>query len=712
MTNHLFHMKTRPIIISGMLVIALGLEGRNLDLSTHLSAVSAPRKTAIKPLSTTATTTHRVIITLDSEADTGLVRDLGITPELTVGRNVTATVTASQLSVLDTLGSVTRVSAVRRKRLLMDKARQASGVDKIRNDAAYAGFDGKDVVIGIIDAGFDPNHITFSDADGTARVKRFWNYDSSGNVTEYTAGDISTFTSDDISECHATHVSGIAAGSYDNLYAGVAPGADIVMAAGDLGDDMVLSAVSKMIGYARSVDKPLVINMSIGDNLGPHDGTDAFTSSLDDLAEDAVICVAAGNEGNYDITVKKSLTASDRCVRTVLMPNSELKSFSSLYQAYCDVKIWSDDNTPFKAYVAFVNKSTGEVVDRAEASETTQVFSAGDAEVSGSYLKTLSENFADSYFAMAQGLSRENNRYHCELSFDLSNRTSSPTVYPALIVEGSAGQTIRIYNDGWYTDFSDRSFPGYDPTTADGTVSNMACGRNTISVGAFVTKRLAPYLAGFTVGKAAYFTSWGTLVDGRQLPQISAPGVAVVSALSSPHARSRYYSSYDTPKTLTEKVGGKDYFWTPMGGTSMATPFVTGTVALWLQAAPSMTPSQIGEIATSTADMVSDGNPQWGAGKLNAFEGLRSAVRMAGVSDVAAGCPDMFTIETCRNEVIVGCIDDTPFTAAVFDLSGRLADKADNVTGAVTLHVPSAAGLYLLSVTGRKQTLTRKITIR
>lgn len=41
------------------------------------------------------------------------------------------------------------------------------------------------------------------------------------------------------------------------------------------------------------------------------------------------------------------------------------------------------------------------------------------------------------------------------------------------------------------------------------------------------------------------------------------------------------------------KVNGQHYYYGVMNGTSMATPVVTGIIALWLQANPDLTPADI-----------------------------------------------------------------------------------------------------------------------
>jgi subtilisin family serine protease len=96
-----------------------------------------------------------------------------------------------------------------------------------------------------------------------------------------------------------------------------------------------------------------------------------------------------------------------------------------------------------------------------------------------------------------------------------------------------------------------------DPTSTTGTICN---GFRTIAVGA--------YDAHAPDRQLATFSSSGPTRDGRQKPDLVAPGVRVACARSHP-----------TPADPTAAP------WTTMSGTSLAAPHVTGTIALMFAAA-------------------------------------------------------------------------------------------------------------------------------
>jgi subtilisin family serine protease len=93
----------------------------------------------------------------------------------------------------------------------------------------------------------------------------------------------------------------------------------------------------------------------------------------------------------------------------------------------------------------------------------------------------------------------------------------------------------------------------------------------------------------------APFSSRGPNLNGELKPDVASPGVAVVSADAG--TTSGYFSA---------------------SGTSMATPFVSGTVALALERDPSLPPDQIMGLVTGTAREAGTPGPDdsWGLGVL------------------------------------------------------------------------------------------------
>jgi serine protease AprX len=121
---------------------------------------------------------------------------------------------------------------------------------------------------------------------------------------------------------------------------------------------------------------------------------------------------------------------------------------------------------------------------------------------------------------------------------------------------------------------------------------------------------------------AAYSSRGPTAIDQGAKPDVVAPGVGIES-LSDPDSafystRARYLLPGTVPRPYLPYLS--------LSGTSMAAPVVSGTVALMLQANPSLTPNAVKAILQYTAEAHAEYDPlTQGAGFLNA----KGAVQLA-----------------------------------------------------------------------------------
>jgi serine protease AprX len=121
---------------------------------------------------------------------------------------------------------------------------------------------------------------------------------------------------------------------------------------------------------------------------------------------------------------------------------------------------------------------------------------------------------------------------------------------------------------------------------------------------------------------AAFSSRGPTAVDQGAKPDVVAPGVGIES-LSDPD--SAFYSAR-APYLLPGTVPTPPLPYLSLSGTSMAAPVVSGTVALMLQANPSLTPNAVKAILQYTAEARAEYDPlTQGAGFLNA----KGAVELA-----------------------------------------------------------------------------------
>lgn len=194
------------------------------------------------------------------------------------------------------------------------------------------GYDGEGVVIGIIDTGIDFSHPAFLDDQGNTRVLFLWDQNGPGGSPplgftigrEYSQATLNdnlsnpSFVPDVIG--HGTHVAGIAAGSGasstgDTDFIGVAPKADIIAVSFRGGWDPVLGlgagtdllrAVEYIAQKATALNKPWVVNISVGTIDGSVDGNSYLERGLNQIISDKsygkgrLVVSAVGNDG-YDI---------------------------------------------------------------------------------------------------------------------------------------------------------------------------------------------------------------------------------------------------------------------------------------------------------------------------------------------------------------------------------------------------------------------------
>ncbi len=113
------------------------------------------------------------------------------------------------------------------------------------------------------------------------------------------------------------------------------------------------------------------------------------------------------------------------------------------------------------------------------------------------------------------------------------------------------------------------------------SISSLACGHRVVAVSNLDDARQ----------RINASSSQGPTRDGRYKPEIAAPGTDVVAANGFAHP--------DNP-------------WIAMTGTSMASPFVSGVVALMLAANPGLSAAQCAGILLRTAKPLPGASYDWG----------------------------------------------------------------------------------------------------
>ncbi|MFW5926802.1 MAG: S8 family serine peptidase [Wenzhouxiangella sp.] len=137
---------------------------------------------------------------------------------------------------------------------------------------------------------------------------------------------------------------------------------------------------------------------------------------------------------------------------------------------------------------------------------------------------------------------------------------------------------------------------------------------------------LAPWAIGVAAGtqdaQLADFSSRGVPGHEYKHPDITAPGSTITST-----------RAVNTPLPLLGPVPDPDYYayYATMSGTSMATPFVAGAVAVLLEANPMLSPDQVRDVLMDSADpMAGYEFHEVGAGHINVLDAALLAQEIDG----------------------------------------------------------------------------------
>lgn len=660
------------------------------------------------------------------------------------------------------INDVERISALRAVNKLqlsrpltakMDTVRRVTGAAKIHaGEGLPQAYTGKGVIAGIVDGGIEPNHINFKKEDGSTRFTHLThiymdNNSSEGFTVDNYSGKIDQFTTDDPVEYHGTHTTGIMAGGYKgnliaahqkgnniavgdvsemaNPYYGMAYEADIAASCGDLSEMLIAYGIEGILDHSWKTGKPAVINLSVGTNVGPHDGSGVMNQYLALAGEEAIICMAAGNEGNLPIAITKTLSADNsNTMKSFIFPMyaNYFPEYPNL--RYGQVYIYSNDSTEFKASIKVWNKSRNKQsysfgIEGNTNGYPTYVASPDQAQSGDITHMSFTQAFKG-YCGIGSWFDEYTGRYVTLLDYFLWDNPSSNATGNYILgfeINGKEGQRIDAFCDGYYTSFDSYNFSGWDNGSTNGTINDLATGDNIIIVGSYNTREKwwsldkVSYTYGqnsYPLGEVSSYSSYGTTINGKNLPHICAPGSTVISSVSTSYVNSEKLPNEALQAKLSQN--GTTYYWHQQLGTSMATPVVTGAMALWLEANPNLTVTEALEIIQATA--VKDkyvtsyaGDPvKWGAGKFDAYAGLKEVIRRAnnsGIKDIAANADRLMVSVSGKNIYNVFLGGAESLNVLVYNMQGQVVKAVEAQGDEISVDASNLeAGVYVLNVNG------------
>ena len=679
-----------------------------------------------RPFSTPDTIDGKIYISafirIGDESGISSLEEKGVIDICTFGNGLlTAFIPVERIDEVANLEVVTRIEAATPMQPMTDKAREATNVDDVLSlsiDAISAGlpkqYDGRGVVLGVIDSGIDYQHIAFKDSEGNSRIVGAYCYDGQSVTADWTDSGVLP-TTDDAEGDHGTHTSSAAGGSSviingssvtvtddhaNATYGGMAPGSDLYLAGiYELNDTYIARAFKKIVHYADSVGKPVVITNSWGSHISPHDGTGSVADIISNyFGENYPNHICLFSAGNTSGSAPSSEGGGCHLVGTA-SSNNPLRTIMRYYgyggnyysgvfaSAWC--RSASVSNMGCRIYV--LNTNTGNILTTVNVNPTTN-----GATVSG-----LSSYYSGTLYAYKDYLA--SNKTQILLYSSGLQSTSSDTYTLAVEFYPTDGEAvIDVWggNSGYFTGFLTTSGHEWTAGTDNGGMGDYATIPQVISVGAYVTKNRITdyngntYAYSYTLGDIANFSSYGTpdmTPTGLLYPWITAPGARTVAAVN------HYCNSYITGDRAKDRVNASTSNpYGAMQGTSMSTPVAAGIVAVWLQVASEnglqMTPDDIKRVMKETAiqdDWTTTGShaDRFGNGKIDALAGVEYILNLA----------DAVLIQPSSSEL-------TYHTAPHNTVSKQVVVNGRNLTGNITATLNDPSNVFGMSVSGSSGT--------
>lgn len=576
-------------------------------------------------------------------------------------------------------------------------------------------YDGSGVIVGIIDTGTDFNHPDLKDVNGKSRIKYLWDMTkpvAANTPTAFGYGQEWNNTQIDLGHCthndlphygHGTNSSGIAAGNgfSVNKYEGMAPKADIIVVALDFNRPgfTISDALQYIVTKSQLLNKPLVVNASVGDYYGSHDGTDLETQIINNLISNKpgrALIASCGNGGSSRFHVGYNVISTDT-------------NFT-----------WISNNNPY--------------ITTSEYADTTQIknvkYSVG---VTSPDLRDLGTTSYKLYNYALNTIKRDtiyNNSKRIGIIESIASINSFGVYELALTIKAdslgylwsiSHAGTGRI--DSWNFDYVSGTLPtvaeypkivNYKMAdTMQTIVSSFQCSDEVIAVGNYIDRnqyidvnsniQLLPEIP----GQLHSSSSSGPTRDNRVKPDITATGANIITCI--PLSLLPVYIA-NFPNVVAQ--GG---FHRTAGGTSASSPVVAGLAALYFQKNPTATNQQLKQAIINCAysdffTTTALPNYKWGYGKLDGFATMMCGVVQNSVKILTDKEGIHLFPNPLTDETTVLFLNSEFKKIKLYNSSGQLVMEDDCKSSSYTLKRNNlASGIYLLL--SEEKTITYKIKI-
>jgi subtilisin family serine protease len=603
---------------------------------------------------------------------------------------------------------------------LNDTMRSLNNVNAVHQGAAplTQSLKGKNVIMGILDTGVDFTHPDLQDSTGQTRILHLWDQTLStapntpqpfGYGQEWTGPEINIGLASAHNDIpyfgHGTHVSGIAAGNAlaNGTNMGVAPESDLIEVAFNFNDNTHFTyadGVNYIFTKASQEGKPCVINASLGDYYGSHDGQDLESQMISNMINQQpgrVMVAAAGNSGTIEFHLGYQVTSDTSW--TWLVHNS---AYPVLY-----LQIWADT-----ADFNNVDYTIGADANTTSASFSGQLpFTSMSNHLGIFTADTLFSPFGNrigiiqgfgsiqgSAYLMEYVIMPDSTSYLWRLTTTGSGKFD---MWKFLDGTGQSGfVTSPLPPSSVVPDIVNYMLPDANQTI----VSGFQCLENVIAVGNFGNRSEYIDVNGSTYssptttpGVIAGSSSWGPTRDGRIKPDISASGGIMLSC-GELSLLNTWAGSAQANKVAQ---GGKHF---RDGGTSSSSPVVAGIAALYLEKYPNATAMDVKNALLQCAieDSITGFNlPDnvYGYGKLDGHATITNC-GLTGISENSNVLNNLVHPNPVLkgNNVFVD-LDGNEESLEVYDVTGRLLNNYKIPAGSTQYSISTESlvpGIYFL----------------
>lgn len=633
-----------------------------------------------------------------------------------------STETSKMVNLKVPLHALSRLSQLQSLRYLELPYEVSPHLDRLLGDvrapAVHSGTDlpqaytGKDVIVGVIDWGFDFTHPMFYDSllqryrvvacwdqwknAGPSPIAYRYGTEIEGQANLLAAG--SDTANNRGYDTHGTHVAGIAGGGGAGINAlGVAPECDFLFVQIISNAGAIADAVDWMYQKARSLDKRLVINMSFGNY---HRSTlDSFSFYHDIIREytqkGVVMVTSAGNNGARNCHIKKDFNTDLDTMRTQVLVQNILSGYNGQR-----VIMWGNPEKSFQCKFELYgpNNQLLYISDTYSTATSNPTFESVEI-----------NNVVFSYDLELDKRHPLNKKPRMNVLFTLSDE-SHKVVLKSWADDGVVHYWNIIERNGRTSNTGmpfQRIFNNFTAGDNFYTVSDPAVVVDVITVAAHNAEILNTSGTGMVPGPRAPFSSLGPTPEEVVKPDISAPGASILSSVSSFTTE-----NYQTAESVNFQ--GKSYDFARFSGTSMSGPAIVGVVALLLEANPKLSHFQIKDIIRQTAyedihtgELPPEGNLFFGKGKVDAYKAIQMALNIKGEYFRFFEIGTVFPNPTSSK--LFYALGNNTFDAELIDMMGKVVIKG-RISISESFDVSTLnSGMYFLRVFGENTTVAKVI---